>query len=105
MAGTKEGGIKTYNTNITKYGSDWYSRIGAIGGSRSTTGGFYARRDIARAAGRIGGTISRRGQGRPQRMTASYHRKLEQAYKHLLKVQQAAAKERVKQKALATAKV
>lgn len=61
MAGTSKGGKAAANTNKTKYGSDFYARIGSMGGKKGTTGGFYANRDLARSAGAKGGRISRRG--------------------------------------------
>lgn len=61
MAGTKEGGAKAAAKNKEKYGEDFYRKIGKAGGENGRTGGFYARRDIAREAGRKGGLISRRG--------------------------------------------
>lgn len=61
MAGTKAGGIAAAKTNKTKYGSDFYSKIGAKGGKLGHTGGFAANRDLARLAGAKGGRISRRG--------------------------------------------
>ena len=60
MAGTKTGGKSAAATNIAKYGSDFYARIGAKGGKKGRTGGFYANRDLARTAGAKGGRISRR---------------------------------------------
>lgn len=60
MAGTKLGGKAAATTNKKKYGSDFYSKIGAKGGKLGKTGGFYANRDLAREAGRRGGRISRR---------------------------------------------
>ena len=60
MAGTKEGGKAAAQTNKTKYGADYYSRIGAEGGKKSRNGGFYANRELARIAGAKGGRISRR---------------------------------------------
>jgi uncharacterized protein len=59
MAGNKIGGSKTAMANKAK-DPDFYKKIGAIGGSRSTTGGFYANRDLARTAGAKGGRKSRR---------------------------------------------
>lgn len=61
MAGTRLGGAKAASTNKTKYGRDFYARIGAMGGKAGHTGGFYANRDLARVAGRKGGLKSRRG--------------------------------------------
>ncbi|MDQ3065465.1 MAG: hypothetical protein M3Q36_04330 [bacterium] len=60
MAGTKNGGKAAANTNKSKYGADFYARIGAMGGKKGTTGGFAANRDLARVAGAKGGRISRR---------------------------------------------
>ncbi len=60
MAGTKAGGQKAALTNKTRHGKDFYARIGANGGKKGTTGGFYANRDLARKAGAKGGRISRR---------------------------------------------
>jgi hypothetical protein len=61
MPGTKAGGIKAAAKNRALHGPDFYARIGAIGGQKGTTGGFAANRELARAAGRKGGMISRRG--------------------------------------------
>lgn len=60
MAGTKIGGLKTAKTNYERHGKDYYVRIGAMGGKASTTGGFFANRELARTAGRKGGLISKR---------------------------------------------
>lgn len=61
MAGTKAGGQKAAAANKAKYGADFYARIGAAGGKKGTTGGFFANRELARKAGAKGGRISRRG--------------------------------------------
>ena len=61
MAGTKLGGLKAAATNKARHGSNFYAQIGAKGGKKGTTGGFYANRDLARIAGAKGGKISRRG--------------------------------------------
>jgi uncharacterized protein len=61
MAGTKTGGTKAAATNKSKYGKDFYAKIGAKGGKKGTTGGFYANRELARIAGAKGGAKSRRG--------------------------------------------
>jgi hypothetical protein len=59
MAGTTTGGVAAATTNKTKYGADFYSRIGAKGGKNGHTGGF-ANRELASRAGKVGGRISRR---------------------------------------------
>ena len=60
MAGTSKGGQLAAEKNKQKHGADFYKIIGAKGGKQSTTGGFYADRELARKAGAIGGKISRR---------------------------------------------
>lgn len=60
MAGTKAGGQKARETNKARHGADFYAKIGAKGGVKGTTGGFFANRDLARVAGAKGGRISRR---------------------------------------------
>ena len=61
MAGTKKGGLKAASTNKSRYGKEFYARIGAIGGKKTGLKGFALDRDRARRAGQIGGRISRRG--------------------------------------------
>ncbi len=60
MAGTKKGGQLAAATNKTRYGSDFYAKIGAKGGKLGKTGGFAANPELARIAGAKGGRISRR---------------------------------------------
>lgn len=60
MAGTKAGGMAAAETNKKKYGADFYAKIGAMGGKKGHTGGFYANRELARIAGAKGGKISKR---------------------------------------------
>ena len=60
MAGTKAGGQAAAATNKSKYGVDFYAKIGAQGGKKGRTGGFFANRELARIAGAKGGRISRR---------------------------------------------
>ena len=60
MAGTKAGGKAAAATNKAKYGADFYAKIGASGGKKGHTGGFFANRELARIAGAKGGRISRR---------------------------------------------
>lgn len=71
MPGTIEGGQRAAATNKRRHGEDFYTRIGALGGSKSRLGGFASNRQCecsefpephkyARCAGRLGGYISRR---------------------------------------------
>jgi uncharacterized protein len=60
MAGTKKGGERAAQTNKERYGSDFYKKIGKVGGQKSTTGGFAANPELAREAGRKGGKKSKR---------------------------------------------
>jgi general stress protein YciG len=64
MAGTQEGGKRAAETNIKKYGEDFYKKIGSKGGANGRTGGFYYSKvnglDLHIEAGRKGGTISKR---------------------------------------------
>lgn len=60
MSGTREGGVKAAETNKARYGKAFYKKIGAVGGKKSTTGGFAANPELARIAGRKGGKISKR---------------------------------------------
>ncbi len=60
MAGTTDGGRRAAKRNVEMHGADFYARIGAMGGRKGRTGGFYANRDLARVAGAKGGRISRR---------------------------------------------
>ena len=61
MSGNAIGGAKAAQTNKVRHGADFYKRIGALGGAKSTTGGFFANRELAKIAGAKGGAISRRG--------------------------------------------
>jgi len=59
MSGTKIGGQRARDKNLAK-DPDFYKKIGQRGGQLSRTGGFYANRELASTAGRIGGLKSRR---------------------------------------------
>ena len=61
MSGTRAGGLKAAEQNRKIHGSDFYARIGAMGGKNGHTGGFAANPALARIAGAKGGRISRRG--------------------------------------------
>lgn len=63
MAGTAKGGRVAAEKNKKKYGSDFYTRIGRMGGRNGHTGGFAAGEEgRARASkwGAVGGSKSRR---------------------------------------------
>lgn len=54
MSGTTSGGKKAAETNKKRYGKKFYQRIGALGGKKSTGGGFAASQERAIEAGRKG---------------------------------------------------
>lgn len=69
MTGTKAGGLKARNTNLERYGDDFYRNMGKKGGKISKNGGFASDkvgadgltgRERAKIAGAIGGQKSRR---------------------------------------------
>jgi hypothetical protein len=69
MPGTVRGGRSAALTNKERYGESFYKTIGAIGGRKSSTGGFASKKvgadgltgvERARIAGARGGTNSRR---------------------------------------------
>lgn len=59
MTGTRSGGLKAAIKNLKK-DPDFYKKIGAKGGKRGHTGGFYVNRELAKIAGAKGGRISKR---------------------------------------------
>jgi general stress protein YciG len=61
MAGNRQGGLKAAQTNIQKFGKNFYRNIGSVGGKKSRGGGFAANPELARNAGRKGGLKSKRG--------------------------------------------
>lgn len=61
MAGTKVGALKAKQKIMDRYGDDWYSKIGELGGRAMVPKGFALNPQLAVEAGRKGGTISRRG--------------------------------------------
>lgn len=68
MPGTLEGGRKAAATNKTKYGPDFYAKIGGMGGKTVTENtrfkGFASDRTRASWAGVKGGIASRRGKAK-----------------------------------------
>ena len=62
MSGTKAGGLKARKTNYERHGKDFYKKIGQKGGKKTgILKGFALNRELARKAGKKGGSISRRG--------------------------------------------
>ncbi|MFO0955601.1 MAG: KGG domain-containing protein [Candidatus Saccharibacteria bacterium] len=64
MPGTIEGGRKAAETNKKRYGKAFYVRIGAIGGKKSTGGGFAANPELARIAGAKGGRARKKAEAK-----------------------------------------
>ena len=61
ISGTKAGGQKTREANL-KRDPDFYKKIGRKGGQKTgVLKGFAANPELAREAGRRGGSISKRG--------------------------------------------
>lgn len=60
MSGTKAGGLKAKAANLKRHGSDYYARIGRMGGKNGHTGGFASDPKRAQEAGRKGGLTSSR---------------------------------------------
>lgn len=63
MSGTLAGGRKASATIKVKYGANFYSQIGRVGGKNGHTGGFAAGEEGRRRAsywGKVGGRRSKR---------------------------------------------
>ena len=96
MGGTKSGGLKAAIAN-TINNPNHYKEIGAMGGKKGHTGGFFVNRELASFVGRLGGTISRRGDKKTtDKERARMRKQFERNYKHLIAIQQKANKERQK---------
>lgn len=65
MSGTRKGGKKAAKTNKERHGEDFFARIGKKGGQNGKgpgyKGGFASDPELARRAGAIGGSRSKRG--------------------------------------------
>lgn len=72
MGGTKAGGIKARETNYKIHGTDFYKRIGRMGGKAGdpTNKGFASNIERARKAGAKGGKISKRGKAKKHKVKA-----------------------------------
>jgi hypothetical protein len=68
LSGTLTGGKKAAENNKRKYGRDFYAKIGSKGGKASTTGGFYANRELASIAGAKGGKRGHRTADTPDEL-------------------------------------
>lgn len=56
MSGTKAGGNKTAQKLIEKYGKDYFKNMGRKGGKVCVPKGFAMNKELAREAGRKGGS-------------------------------------------------
>lgn len=81
MSGSRIGGIKAAKTNKRKHGRNFYKEIGAKGGKASTTGGFFADRELASRAGTIGGRRSKRGPAKHEEVKKSPFGKFDWIFK------------------------
>ena len=72
MSGTKSGGVKARETNYKIHGTDFYKRIGRMGGKAGnpTNKGFANNIERARKAGSKGGKISKRGPAKKHKTEA-----------------------------------
>lgn len=69
MSGTVAGGKRAAQTNIRKFGDDYYRNIGRRGGrAKSSLKGFGTNRLLAKVAGSIGGKNSARKWTEEQRL-------------------------------------
>lgn len=59
MSGTVQGGKLAAETNKKQHGENFYSEIGKIGGAvKGVRKGFAANPDLAKSAGKLGGSKS-----------------------------------------------
>ena len=64
MSGTVDGGLKAAETNKQRYGSDWYKKIGKLGGKACVPKGFAVNPELAKRAGSRGSKLSKRGKAK-----------------------------------------
>lgn len=63
MSGNKIGGAKVRQTLIDKYGEDHWKNLGRIGGkTKNSNKGFGSNRELARTAGKIGGSAKKKSE-------------------------------------------
>lgn len=63
------GGLKTAVSNKTKYGEDYYHRIGALGGQKSGGTDFAKNPELARLCAKLGGMNRRNPEFRTEDQT------------------------------------
>lgn len=93
MGGTKVGGKKAAQSNIERYGKDYYARLGSKGGKVGRSGGFYGQPEIARAMGAVGGLLSRKTKP-ADKAKIKKDKAFQAAYANLIKVQEKAREAR-----------
>lgn len=97
MSGTTREGQHTRDTNYERYSRDYYHKLGAKGGTRSRTGGFWYKKHVLgdtesiRRAAILGGRISRRGK---HKLTEKERHEIRKAYEELLAVHTKAQQKR-----------
>ena len=72
MAGNKAGAVKARETILKLHGSDYFSRIGRMGGKAGDPSkkGFASNIERAKTAGAKGGKISKRGPAKKHKAEA-----------------------------------
>ena len=72
MAGNKAGAVKARETILKLHGTDFYKRIGRMGGKAGdpTKKGFASNIERAKKAGAKGGKISKRGPAKKHKAEA-----------------------------------
>jgi hypothetical protein len=105
LGATHIGGKKAYKTLISKHGttedgkSKFHTVIGAEGGKKGRTGGFYGDRERARLYGSLGGKLSRISGPKPTpkqraRILTSWGKTYKESLANLERVHKQANKDR-----------
>ncbi len=85
MSGTKAGGAKAALTNKTK-DPDFYKRIGSKGGKAGTGHAFGHGKVDPHEAGKVGGTISKRGRSKDTIFTGEFPKEVQSIDEELASV-------------------
>lgn len=96
MPGTRQGGLNAAATNKERYGKSYYKRIGALGGLKSTGGGFRANPELASLAGKLGGLKSKRGDKPGVPMTEETKQQIAKLEKQLAELKESIRNDRQK---------